>query len=171
MQSIPSGSTSFHWENLFQGQKPSRVVIGFVKSKAVSGDYKANPFDFENCGIQSICLYADGVPVGGNPIKVDFTSTTGATVMRAYTELFQSTGKWNHDAGNDIDRADFIRGNSLFVFQLEPYFTETGQYMSLMKTGNLRLDVQFKTALTSKLFCFLTVTSIIFIYQRIARLI
>ena len=171
VQSIPSGSTSFHWENLFQGQKPSRVVIGFVKSKAVSGDYKANPFDFENCGIQSICLYADGVPVGGNPIKVDFTSTTGATVMRAYTELFQSTGKWNHDAGNDIDRADFIRGNSLFVFQLEPYFTETGQYMSLMKTGNLRLDVQFKTALTSKLFCFLTVTSIIFIYQRIARLI
>ena len=67
IQSIPSGSTSFHWDNIFQGQKPSRVVIGFVLSKAVSGDYKANPFNFINCGIQSICLYADAIPVGGNP--------------------------------------------------------------------------------------------------------
>ncbi|MCG8049062.1 MAG: hypothetical protein JAY66_25835, partial [Candidatus Thiodiazotropha taylori] len=113
VQSIPSGSTAFHWENLFQGQKPGRVVIGFVKSKAVSGDYKSNPFNFENCGIRSICLYADGVPVGGNPIKVDFTATTGPTVMRAFTELFQTTGKWNLDAGNGINPEDFIRGNAL----------------------------------------------------------
>lgn len=149
-QSIPTGSTSFHWENLFQGQKPNRVVIGFVASKAVSGDYKANPFDFINCGIQSICLYADGIPVGGNPIKLDFTEATGATVMRAYTEMFQSTGKWNRDAGNDINREDFIKGNTLFVFQLEPFFSEHGNYLSLVKTGNLRLDIQFKTALTGK---------------------
>lgn len=149
-QSIPTGSTSFHWENLFQGQKPNRVVIGFVASNAVSGDYKANPFDFINCGIQSICLYADGIPVGGNPIMLDFTEATGATVMRAYTEMFQSTGKWNRDAGNDINREDFIKGNTLFVFQLEPFFSEHGNYLSLVKTGNLRLDIQFKTALTGK---------------------
>ena len=140
--------TSFHWENLFQGQKRSRVVNGLIKSKGVSGDYKTNPFKFENCGIQSICLYADGVPVGGNPIKVDCTSPTGAIVMRAYTELFQSTGKWNHYVGNDINPDDVIKGNALFVFQLEPYFSESGHYMTLMKTGKLRLDFQFKTALT-----------------------
>lgn len=150
IQSIPSGSTSFHWNNIFQGQKPSRVVIGFVLSKAVSGDYKANPFNFINCGIQSICLYADGIPVGGNPIKLDFTASNGPTVMRAYTELFQSTGKWKQDAGNDINRDDFITGQTLFVFQLEPYFSEHGSYLSLVKTGNLRLDVQFKTAIAGK---------------------
>ena len=150
IQSIPSGSTSFHWDNIFQGQKPSRVVIGFVLSKAVSGDYKANPFNFINCEIQSICLYADGIPVGGNPIKLDFTASNGPTVMRAYTELFQSTGKWKQDAGNDINRDDFITGQTLFVFQLEPYFSEHGSYLSLVKTGNLRLDVQFKTALAGK---------------------
>lgn len=152
IQSIPVGSTSFHWENLFQGQKPNRVVIGFVLSKAVSGDYKTNPFNFENCGIQSICLYADGVPVGGNPIKVDFTTPTSATMMSAFTELFQSTGKWNRDAGNDIGLSDFISGSTLFVFQLEPNFSDHGNYLSLLKTGNLRLEVQFKTALTGEFF-------------------
>ena len=65
VHSISSGSTPFYWEIHFQGQKPSWVPIGFVKSKALSVDNKSNPFSFENCGIRSICLYADGVPVGG----------------------------------------------------------------------------------------------------------
>ena len=149
VQSIPSGSSSFHWENLFQGQKPNKVVIGFVLSTSVSGDYK-NPFNFSNCGIQSICLYADGIPVGGNPIKMDFTSASGASIVRAYSEMFQNTGKWNRDAGNDISRADFINGSTLFVFQLEPDFSHQGNYLSLVKTGNVRLDIQFQKALTSK---------------------
>ena len=71
--------------------------------------------------------------------------------MRAYTELFQSTGKWNHYVGNDINPDDVIKGNALFVFQLEPYFSESGHYMTLMKTGKLRLDFQFKTAWTGNL--------------------
>lgn len=150
VQSIATGSTSFHWENLFQGQKPNRVVIGFVKSKAVSGDYKSNPFDFTNCGIQSICLYADGIPVGGNPLKLDFDDSDGAAVMRAYTNLFLSTEKWNRDTGSAITRADFLNGSTLFAFQLEPNFPQHGDYLSLVKSGNVRLDVQFKTALTGR---------------------
>jgi len=147
IQSIASGSTSFHWENLFQGQKPSKVVIGFVKSKAVSGDYKTNPFNFENCGIQSICLYADGIPVGGNPLKLDFDQDA---VIRAYTNLFTTTGKWNRDSGNYINRNDFVTGSTLFAFQLEPNFSQHGEYLTLVKTGNVRLDVQFKNALAGK---------------------
>lgn len=148
IQSIASGSTSFNWENLFQGQKPNKVIIAFVKSSAVSGDYAANPFDFSNCGIQSIALYADGIPVGGNPLKLDFDTSDGAAVMRAYNNLFINSEKWNTDAGNDISRADFISGFTLFSFQLEPNFSHHGDYLSLMKTGNVRLDVQFKTALS-----------------------
>lgn len=147
-QSIATGSTSFHWENLFQGQRPNRVVIGFVLSKALFGDYKSNAFNFLNCNIQSICLYADGVPVGGNPLKLDFTSSNGETFVRAYANLFLTTGKWNTDAGNDIDRKDFIGGNTLFAFQLEPNFSQHGEYLSLVKTGNAKLEVQFKSALT-----------------------
>ena len=61
--------------------------------------------------------------MGGNPIKVGFTAATGPTVMRDFTELFQTTGKWKNDAGNDINSEDFETGNAFFVFQLEPYFT------------------------------------------------
>ena len=107
IQSIPSGSTTFHWENLFQGQKPSKVVIGFVKSASTSGNYVSNPFDFLNCNITSICLYADGMPVMGNPLKLDFNN--GAVIARAYTNLFILTNKWNKDEGNFISREQFVR--------------------------------------------------------------
>ena len=43
VQSIAQGSTSFHWDNMFQGQKPTKLVIGFVKAKAVSGTTAPTP--------------------------------------------------------------------------------------------------------------------------------
>ncbi|XP_045167453.2 uncharacterized protein F54H12.2-like [Mercenaria mercenaria] len=151
--SISTGSTSFNWENMFQGKRPNKIILGFVKSRAVSGDYKTNPFNFENCSIQQIAVYCDGLPVGGNPLKLDFDTTGGTAIMRAYTNLLVSSGKWRQDEGNLLDRNHYIKGSTLFVFQLEPDFSHHGEYLSLVKTGNVRLDVVFKTPLAEPMSC------------------
>lgn len=114
-QSIATGSTLYTWDNLFQGQRPNRVVVAFVKSKALSDHYTSNPFHFLNCNIQSICLYVDGVPVGGNPLQLNFNSIEGQTFMRAYTNLFTTNGTWNKSEGLDLNR-DFANTSSLFAF-------------------------------------------------------
>ena len=150
-QSVATGSASFQWDNLFQGQKPEKVVIGFVKSKALNGDYTTNPFNFENCGINHIALYADGLPVGGNPLKMDFAQADGVAVMRAYTNLLMSAGKWRQDEGNGLDLKHFISGSTLFAFQLEPDFSHHGEFLALVKNGNVRLEVQFSSGLKGKL--------------------
>ncbi|XP_053383451.1 uncharacterized protein F54H12.2-like [Mercenaria mercenaria] len=142
-QSIPSGSSSFNYENMFPGQRPNKVVVGFVNSKGLSGDYKQNPFNFLNCNIRSICLYCDGLPVNGAPLKLDFNSTTGVTDVRAYVNAFTSTGKWREDEGSMLTREGFSSGVTLFVFQLEPNFSHHGEYLTLAKTGTVKLDVQF----------------------------
>jgi len=150
-QSIATGSTSFNWENMFQGRRPEKIVLGFVKSKAVNGDYTTNPFNFENCGIRHIAVYVDGLPVGGNPLKTDFSTTDGTSVMRAYTNLLLSAGKWRSDHGNGIKPEQFINGSTLFAFQLEPNFIPYhGEYLTLVKNGNARLEVQFKSGLTGE---------------------
>ena len=163
-QSIATGSTSFNWENLFQGRRPEKVIIGFVKSKALNGDYTTNPFNFENCGIKHIAVYADGVPVGGNPLKLDFDKTGGTAVMRAYTNLLLNAGKWRQDEGNAIDLNHFISGSTLFTFQLEPEFSHHGEFMSLIKNGNVRLDVQFKSGLTGRFLTFVKFVTNIALY-------
>ena len=84
--------------------------------------------------------------MGGNPLKMDFTQ--GATaIMRAYTNLLLSAGFWRCNEGNALDKEHFINGSTLFAFQLEPDFSHHGEFMSLVKNGNGRLKVQFKSAL------------------------
>ena len=157
-QSVATGSASFQWDNLFQGQKPEKVIIAFVKSKALNGDYTTNPFNFENCGINHIALYADGLPVGGNPLKMDFTQADGTSIMRAYSNLLLSSGKWRQDEGIALDKNNFISGSTLFAFQLEPDFSHHGEFLTLVKNGNVRLEVQFSSGLSGtlfSLFCFM----------------
>lgn len=149
-QSIPIGSSSFNYENMFPGYRPGRVVVGFVSSTALSGNYKKNAFHFLNCDIRSICLYADGLPVNGNPLKVNFRESAGVTDVRAYINTFTSTGKWREDDGNLLTRAQFSSGTTLFVFQLEPNFSHHGEYLSLVKAGTVKLDVQFATPLAGE---------------------
>lgn len=152
-QSIPQGSSAFHWDNLFQGQKPDKVVVCFVDSAAASGQYGKNPFNFENCGIKSITLFADGIPINGAPSKLTFNSTRGSTFVRAYTDMFQNYGKWNNDSGNNISREDFEKGYCLFTFQLQPYFGNRDDFLFLVKTANVRLEVEFTQALATTKCC------------------
>lgn len=146
-QSIATGSTSFNWENMFQGRRPERIVIGFVKSTALNGSYTTNPFNFENLSIEQIAVYVDGLPAGGNPLQLDFSNPYGA-ISRAYNNIFLSEGIWTRNEGNALNREHFVGGSSLFVFQLEPNYAHHGQYMSLVKNANVRLEVRFKNGLT-----------------------
>lgn len=148
IQTISTGSTVFTWDNVFTQKKPDKVVIGFVKSVSTSGNNKANPFDFLNCNITSICLYADGMPVMGNPLKLNFDK--GAEIVRAYTNLFVLTNKWNNNEGNGISREQFVRGCTLFAFDLNSFFND---YLPLLTTANLALQVQFGTPLTESIAC------------------
>ena len=144
----------------FQGQRPTRTIVGFVDSQAVSGAYDKNPFNFENCNIRSICLYVDGLPTRA-PLQLDFSQTGGVSAIEAFANLFFSNGTWNKDRGIYIDRNDFVSGTTLFAFELEPNYSQQGEYLCLVKSGNVRLEVQFATTLSSKLllemsYCFLS---------------
>ena len=150
IQSVPAGATSFHWENLYQGQKPNKVVVGFVKSVGTSGNYKTNPFDFQNLNITSAVLSSDGIAVSGSVLKTSFKETSGLDIARAYTNLFLLNNTWNKDSGNDISKERFVRGSTLFAFDLDPFFD---QFLPLIKTGNITLDIQFGTALSDTMAC------------------
>ena len=152
-QSIPKGNSSFIWDILFQGQKPDRVAVCFVDSMAVAGKYNKNPFNFQNCGINKIPVFADGLPTNGAPSKLSFNPTKGSTFVRAYTDMFQNYGKWKTNRGNNISREDFENGYCLFTFQLQPYFGNDNDYLFLVKTANVRLEVEFNQPLTKNRTC------------------
>ncbi|XP_069103881.1 uncharacterized protein F54H12.2-like [Argopecten irradians] len=149
---IPSGATSFTYDNIFQGMRPNQVVVGFVKSTGVTGDYEENPWFFQGYDVTDIALYVDGNCVGGNPFKPKYgTDTQTISVLRS---MLQSTGKWLDDGGSNIQRDDINQGYALYTFDLEPKFRGS-QYLTLLKQGNVRLEVTFGTALTDTVSCLL----------------
>ena len=68
---IQSGSFSWGMDDVFQGQIPCRVVVGLVSSKAFSGAYDKNPYNFHHFNCNFIGLYADGQSVPGDPLRCD----------------------------------------------------------------------------------------------------
>ena len=83
-------------------------------------------------------------------MRLDFTQAGGTAIMGAYSNLLMSAGKWRQDEGNALDLKHFISGSTLFAFQLEPDFSHHGEFLALVKNGNVRLEVQFSSGLSGK---------------------
>nr|XP_033771448.1 uncharacterized protein F54H12.2-like [Geotrypetes seraphini] len=141
--SIPAGARVTNQENLFLGQLPKLIVLGFVDNDAFSGNYAKNPFNFKHYDINFAALYVDGEQVPGKPLQPDFEN---GNCVREYMQLIQATGKHLKDNALLVDRQEFYKGYMLLAFDLSPD-QECADHYSLIKTGNLRAEIRFARAL------------------------
>ena len=106
--SIAAGSLSFNYNNLFNGLRPTRVVIGFVDSEAAARSYTLDPFNFQHFSLSQITLQLNQVPVSGNIMQLNYNAP-GRTILSAFTSMFEVTNKLMRDAGNALSRYDVAR--------------------------------------------------------------
>ncbi|KAK3106814.1 hypothetical protein FSP39_000416 [Pinctada imbricata] len=158
MMAIPAGQVNFTWDNMFQGIRPNKLVIGFVDSEAVAGPYSKNPFNFQHFDLSSLTLYIDNLPVGGNALRLNFDDKNGVSSVSAFANMFEITGKWGTDSGNQLSREDFAEGNALYCFDIEPNFESNIHYLTLLKQGNARIEAHFNKALEQTTTCIVYAT-------------
>ncbi|XP_046581654.1 uncharacterized protein LOC124289094 [Haliotis rubra] len=139
MASVASSSLSFNWDPMFQDEVPSRLIVALVRSNGVNGSYTANPFCFQGDIIKSMGLYLNGTSVPGRPFESDD--------IEAYASLYDWNNEWRKDKGLNLDRTEFPIGHALYVFNLQDIGADRSEYLNLLKSGNLRLEVQFAQAL------------------------
>ena len=141
--SIPKGNMMSNQENLFLGQLPKRLVVGMLENVAFNGHRDKNPFNFQHFDVDYLALNVDGKQIPSKPLTPDF----GADLCtRSYASLFSGTGYMGHDRGNQISRSEYAKGFTLFAFDLTPDLDQSGHF-HLLRQGNLRLELHFKTAL------------------------
>lgn len=150
--SIAAGSLSFNYNNLFNGLRPTRVVIGFVDSEAAAGSYALNPFNFQHFNLSQITLKLNQVPVSGNIMQLNYNSP-GRVTLPAFISMFEVTNKLMRDAGNDISRDDLAGGCALYCFDVEPNFIEEGPYLNLIKQGTCSIEAVFQKPLRKATTC------------------
>ncbi|XP_038271561.1 uncharacterized protein F54H12.2-like [Dermochelys coriacea] len=142
--SIPAGSKVSNQENLFLGQLPKMLVLGFVDNDAFSESYTKNPFHFKHYDINFVALYVDGEQIPTKPLQPDLEA---GRCVREYMNLVQTAGKHMKDRSLLMDREEFVQGYTLFAFDQSPD-QECADHYSLIKTGNLRAEIHFGKALT-----------------------
>lgn len=147
---IPTGSTEFYWDSLFPKALPTRVVFGLLSQSSVNGDYTKNPFNFQHFNLSEIALKINGVEVYGAPLKLDFGVNRNYT--SAFVRLFEICGKWNLDTGLNLTMENFGKGYSLIAFSLDPCDLQE-DFLNLVKHGNARLEMRFRTATTETINC------------------
>ena len=150
---IQSGIHGHTIDNVILGQIPKRLILGFVDNKAFNGDFKLNPFNFQNYKINYLSLFVDGVQVPTKPLQPDFSSSTNLYVD-AYHTLFSGTGIHFLNEGSGISRTDYSKGYTLFAFDLTPDLSANDNgHWNLVKHGSIRIEIRFAEELKSTVNC------------------
>jgi hypothetical protein len=144
--SVSKDTSNVYLDNMFQGNRPSKVVFGFVASAAYNGDFTRNPFKFHHYNVTDVKVVVDGQTVPGRPLKIDFNSAAGRSFIGAYVNMYESLGMTGKDYGGGITPELFAKGHTLFVYNLEP-MPPNEQYANLKRRSNVRVELNFKEAL------------------------
>ena len=138
---VSGGVSNFVKDNIFLGQLPKRVVIGLVQNTAFAGSAQHNPYNFEHMDINYMQLYTDGEPVLSKPLKPNMMEKD---YLHCYETLYQGFDRVDGAKSSIIKREDWDKGYSLFAFDLTPDYDD---HFPIIKHGNLRLEINFGTAL------------------------
>lgn len=85
IMAIPTGQVTLTLDNMFQGIRLNKQVVAIVDSVAVAGTYSTSPFNFKNYELNRIGLYIDNIPIGGNPLRLNFDKSSRKTILPAFS--------------------------------------------------------------------------------------
>ena len=149
---LPENQTVFNWDHIMESPLPKYVIVAFCRNQAVAGSYTYNPWNFINGDVRKISLHVNGVSVPADPIDVfyDNNDNEGERSLQVFDRLFDSsTGRGLH-----VQREDIKKGYAIYIFNLDPDFSETIQF-PLQKTGEMSLNVRLGTPLAEGATCLL----------------
>ena len=137
---ISSGLRSITEDHLFQGQLPKRLFIGMVENTAFNGTYNSNPFRFQHFNLSKLDVSCNGHSIYNRPFEPNFADKL---YLRSYLSLHQAVSSFGHDKSFNISKKDYIGGYCLWGYDLTPdQGSEEGQ-LHPIKTGTLRVELQF----------------------------
>ena len=137
---INAGLRSKIEDHLFQGQLPKRLFIGMVTNEEFNGSYASNPFKFSHFRLSKLDVTSDGHNIYGRPFEPNFNDDQ---YLRSYMSLYQALSSQNQVQNCNISLQDYKDGYCFWGFDLTPDQGADQNHLHPLKTGNLRLELQF----------------------------
>ena len=147
---IPAGTRSKITDHLYQGQMPKRIVVGMVSNAAFNGDATKNPFYFQHFRVNKVDVSINGESLGTRPLEPDFENNL---YLKSYLSLYQGLGRLGEDWAPSVTIDNYRRGYTLWCFDLTADQDNDQSKLHWIKTGNLRVELQFAQALAESVNC------------------
>ena len=132
---------SFEEMDIWQGRVPRRVVAGFVRNDAFTGNYQRNPFNFQLFNLSDIKLLFDGEEYPGPTIYI-----SEGRELDAYNSLFKNSGFMHRGRGIQLSREKWSQGFALFMWDLTPDGSGSAEYFHPNYKGQITLKGNFSAA-------------------------
>lgn len=146
---IASGATFFRQDQLFQDERPDRVIVGIVDSSGYQGNYEKNPFNFQNAGLKNIDLTVDDQSMNGRLINTDFTK---GDFLELYYGLNSNQGFDGLGVnGPNVTVGDYDEGYAIYVFDEYAGLSSNKNFVTDIRKGNTKLIINFSAATTTAL--------------------
>ena len=125
------------------GKIPNKILCGLVLDSAYNGALKENPFNFQDFKLLSVTLIVnnDTRVIKMDPSKQDF--------IEGYHSINESLNLYGQ-MGNGIRKSEYLKGNCLFCFNLNPDKGCEEQY-NILKEGSISITLNFSDNLDKKL--------------------
>jgi hypothetical protein len=146
---FPKDLTRITIPNITTGQIPSRVIFAFVDSQGFRGNYKKNPFNFQNFEYLEFILYVNSERHPSIVVVNDFKANL---YSRSY-DLFCDQLGLHQGKTNGISYKDYGYGYGAVVFDLTSDHSASEDHFSLIQTGDIYAEINFKKALPSEITC------------------
>jgi hypothetical protein len=131
-------------DNIYISTLPKRCIIGMVRNSSFNGDFRRNPFEFLNFGLNYLSVFIDSVQIPSKPFTPNFEN---GNFMREYHSLFSGSGIHFTDNGNDISHSEYANGFTLFCFDTTPDLSSNDSTWNIQKNGTMRIELRFARAL------------------------
>ena len=146
---IPSGLRNHNISQIFRGQLPRSLIIGFVDTTAYDGAINKNPFVFEPFNLNYFNLFINGAPVLPTVLQPDFTTKKA---IREYRWFIDNIDILHSNESNGISFEDYCSNSCFFAFDFTPDLCNSFHDHGA-KAGVLDLHVGFSEPLTKNITC------------------
>ena len=133
-------------KDIWQGEVPTKLIVGLVKSQAYNGDYHLNPFHFQHFDISDIGFFVNGEATPCPAYKLDLEN---GIYLQGLNSLYKITTKTMENSDIGITRETYQQGYTLIGFDVDPTTSPDFRYVGKPCEGHTKLDIRFKKGLSS----------------------
>ena len=141
---VPKGNVELSHHNLFFGNRlPNRIYLAFVEQDAYNGDFRENPFNFEQADIREAYLSINGISQPSPP----YIFEKGVNEKDMYFNFLENTGTSSFEMESvNVTFEEFKNGYFIIPFDRSPT-KDNGLYTHKGEGGNITVKVKCKKAL------------------------